>query len=228
MPLLYIAIFIHFLSAVNADNTNRGFTNFHSRTGDFTGFWTESSDDCRNFTKRSIKEGLKMAQGHFTRRGKYGGFYCFPISRMLSRIGPFETEIIDDKNNYRWVFSIKNNFDTYESWVNFLTLVLVIISSRLFYQKTVLPEKVLFSSDLETELHPAFIANASKKPQILNTMSIIRSPEYVQFSIIRYYMWVKRPAIYISTVNITVNIIVTRPWMNYCFVICANPYFEQG
>ena len=121
MPLLYIAIFIHFLNAVNADNMDRGFTNFHSRTGDFTGFWTESSDDCRNFTKRSIKEGLKMAQGHFTRRGKYGGFYCFPLSRMLSRIGPFETEIIDDKNNYRWVFSIKNAFGKHESWVKFLT-----------------------------------------------------------------------------------------------------------
>lgn len=143
-----------------------------------------------------------MAQGHFTRRGKDGGFYCFPISRLLSRIGPFETEIIDDKNNYRWVFSIKNAFGKHEFLVNFLTPFLVIISSRLFYQKIIFPEKILFWSDLETEQHPAYIANASKKPQILNTMSIIRSPEYVQYSIIKYYLRVERPAIYIFTVNI--------------------------
>ena len=110
MPLLYIAIFVYFLNAANAESMDkrRGFEVFQSRIGDFTGFWTESSDDCRNFTKRTIN--LKMAQGYFTLKGKYGGFYCFPISRRLSRIGPFKIEIIDENNNYRYVLLVENPF----------------------------------------------------------------------------------------------------------------------
>jgi len=103
MPILYIATFIYFLNAVNADSihTRRGFIEFHGRAANFTGFWTESSDNCKSFTKRAIKDGLKMAQGHFTIPVKYGGFFCFPISRKVSRVGIYKTEIMDDNDSYR-------------------------------------------------------------------------------------------------------------------------------
>ena len=159
MPLLYIAIFVYFLNAANAESMDkrRGFDVFQSRIGDFTGFWTESSDDCKNFTKRTIN--LKMAQGHFTLPGKYGGFYCFPISRRLSRIGRFKTEIIDENRNYRLVFYRQSRNVILKFFLKFLLFHSVMIFSRLLSPKMAFLGNIPSSSDLGLELSPASTAN---------------------------------------------------------------------
>ncbi|CAG5106289.1 Oidioi.mRNA.OKI2018_I69.chr1.g2775.t1.cds [Oikopleura dioica] len=41
-----------------------------------------------------------MVQGSFMIPGRKGGVYCFPLSRLVSRIRGVETELIDNSRHY--------------------------------------------------------------------------------------------------------------------------------
>jgi len=75
------------------------FVNYHG----LEGFKTDSSDSCRLFTQNAME--MKLAQGFLTIPDKNGiGVFCFPISRAVSRIRRYRTEILDSSRHYRYKF----------------------------------------------------------------------------------------------------------------------------